>query len=63
MDLWQARSFRCPYCASRNSFTLESGQEETAWVQDCEVCCQPIVIAVRTARGEILDIRVDRENF
>ncbi|MEN8727729.1 MAG: CPXCG motif-containing cysteine-rich protein [Sulfurovum sp.] len=34
--------FTCPYCWERISMILESSEEESAYIEDCEVCCRPI---------------------
>jgi hypothetical protein len=34
--------FRCPYCGERISFLLDPSAADEAYIEDCEVCCQPI---------------------
>jgi transcription elongation factor Elf1 len=39
------KRFKCPYCFEKISMLLdlsENGQQE--YIEDCEVCCQPIQI-------------------
>lgn len=45
--------FTCPYCWERISMILDYGEEESSYVEDCEVCCRPIEISFRFA-GERL---------
>ena len=33
--------FTCPYCWERISMILDR-QEESDYIEDCEVCCRPI---------------------
>ncbi|ANW97029.1 hypothetical protein AXE80_12370 [Wenyingzhuangia fucanilytica] len=37
------QSFTCPYCWENISMVLELSVSET-YIQDCEVCCNPIEI-------------------
>jgi len=36
--------FVCPYCGERISFVLETLVKTQTYVEDCEVCCQPIEV-------------------
>ena len=36
--------FTCPYCWERISMILDSYEEQSDYVEDCEVCCRPIEI-------------------
>jgi len=39
--------FICPYCLERISMILDPSEEESDYVEDCEVCCRPIEIYFR----------------
>ena len=36
--------FQCPYCCEQISMLLEESSEVQNYIDDCEVCCQPIQI-------------------
>ena len=36
--------FTCPYCWQTISMVLDVSASEQTYVEDCEVCCQPIEI-------------------
>jgi len=36
--------FQCPYCWEKISMLLEKSNETQSYIEDCEVCCQPIQI-------------------
>ncbi|MBT3280159.1 MAG: CPXCG motif-containing cysteine-rich protein [Campylobacteraceae bacterium] len=36
--------FTCPYCWERISMLLDPDMSGEEYVEDCEVCCRPIVI-------------------
>jgi transcription elongation factor Elf1 len=45
--------FRCPYCGEEISMLLDLSVEVQAYVEDCEVCCNPIEIRYTVADGEV----------
>lgn len=45
--------FTCPYCWSEISMLLDPFVREQTYVEDCEVCCNPIEIRYRVEWGEI----------
>jgi len=34
----------CPYCGETISIVLDGSIEEQHYIEDCQVCCRPIVI-------------------
>jgi hypothetical protein len=36
--------FQCPYCWEEISMLLDSSATKQTYVEDCEVCCNPIQI-------------------
>ena len=61
MQLNEEYNFDCPYCGSANSIVADQ-LGESRILQDCEICCRPITLMVRTKGGKILEIDVQREN-
>ncbi|WP_283787513.1 CPXCG motif-containing cysteine-rich protein [Bermanella sp. WJH001] len=46
----------CPYCNETNEILIEFNEDSETqdYIEDCQVCCQPIHIIVETdSRGEI----------
>ena len=39
--------FRCPYCGERISVLIDHSAAAQDYIEDCEVCCRPIVLAVQ----------------
>ena len=37
--------FTCPYCWQTISMVLDLSVPEQTYVEDCEVCCQPIEVS------------------
>jgi transcription elongation factor Elf1 len=54
-------SFTCPYCWQTITMLVDLSVEEQTYVEDCEVCCRPLVIRVRAERGELLDFEANCE--
>jgi len=45
--------FQCPYCWQNISILLDSSVVEQTFIEDCEVCCQPIEIMISFEENEI----------
>ena len=55
MEMEIEKKFKCPYCGERISMLLdlsESGAQ--TYVEDCEVCCQPIQITYEASGGALV---------
>ncbi|NCF72987.1 MAG: CPXCG motif-containing cysteine-rich protein [Gammaproteobacteria bacterium] len=37
----------CPYCGESISVLVDDSVHEQSYVEDCQVCCRPIVLDVR----------------
>ncbi len=46
--------FTCPYCWERISMILDYSEEESSYIEDCEVCCRPIEISFRFANEKLV---------
>lgn len=45
MELEIEKKFKCPYCLEKISMILDLSEDGTqTYIEDCEVCCQPIQI-------------------
>lgn len=51
-------SFTCPHCWQTVVILLDLSAGDQTYVQDCEVCCNPIEIAYQVEQGEIADFEV-----
>ena len=54
------RRIHCPYCGEPLTIVVDTSADSQSYVEDCQVCCQPMQITVEAAGGEILSLRVDR---
>ncbi|WP_416444519.1 CPXCG motif-containing cysteine-rich protein [Leeuwenhoekiella sp. A16] len=49
--------FQCPYCWEDISMLLDPSIS-TTYIEDCEVCCNPIEVAVSFEDGELTEFQV-----
>ena len=45
--------FQCPYCFEEISMLVDPSVRNQEYVEDCEVCCNPIVVTVSCEFGEV----------
>lgn len=38
--------FQCPYCWDEISMLLDSSVKKQIYIEDCEICCNPIEVEV-----------------
>ncbi|NCF27385.1 MAG: CPXCG motif-containing cysteine-rich protein [Gammaproteobacteria bacterium] len=46
--------FTCPYCWESITMLLDLTVEDQNYVEDCEVCCNPISLDFRAEQGAIV---------
>ncbi len=39
-------SLRCPYCDASTTILIDGSVSEQDYVEDCQVCCRPILLGV-----------------
>ena len=52
--------FACPYCGERISVLVDHSAMEQEYIEDCEVCCRPIVLAVRIDEDDAVRVLARR---
>jgi transcription elongation factor Elf1 len=45
--------FQCPYCLAEISMLVDTSIPSQKYIEDCEVCCNPIEIKVEIDEGII----------
>jgi hypothetical protein len=61
-DLIVYRSITCPSCWQDIDVALDLSVPEQQYVEDCSVCCRPIVIHCRAENGALLSVSAAAEN-
>ncbi|MEO0901794.1 MAG: CPXCG motif-containing cysteine-rich protein [Bacteroidota bacterium] len=46
--------FQCPYCWEEISFLLDNSVPNQTYVEDCEVCCNPIEASCTFLHNELV---------
>ena len=62
MSLLEECYVDCPYCGEPISLLVDSSCEEQSYVEDCEVCCQPMVVNVNVAEEGQVNVYVLRDD-
>ena len=50
----QFRVVQCPYCGERFETQLDTGSGSTRYIEDCQVCCQPIEFNLEVDHAGVL---------
>lgn len=54
--------FQCPHCWETISMLVDMSQTHQEYVEDCEVCCNPIQISLQVENREIVSFNVGYVN-
>lgn len=54
------RRISCPYCAEAMELVLDLSGGSQSYIEDCQVCCQPMQVSFETEDGQLLALTVDR---
>jgi hypothetical protein len=52
----------CPYCGEIISLLIDPSIQLQEYVEDCQVCCSPIVISIEITHNEDILINTRKEN-
>ena len=45
--------FQCPYCWQTISMIIDASIHQQSYIEDCEVCCNPIQISSTFEHGDL----------
>jgi len=51
--------FQCPYCWETISMLIDVSVIQQTYIEDCEVCCNPIELSVATEQEEIVNFSAE----
>jgi hypothetical protein len=55
------KHFQCPFCFERISFIIDTSMDgEQTYVEDCEVCCNPIEVRFEIENNKIQVFEVQK---
>lgn len=52
----------CPYCGESIGLLIDLSVPQQNYVEDCQVCCRPIIVNVAVDANGSLEIRATSEN-
>jgi len=59
----EEQDISCPYCGETISILLDTSVDNQVYVEDCQVCCSPIVIGVHlNSDGAVTNLQIRQEN-
>jgi hypothetical protein len=58
----EEKSFCCPHCGENITVLVDCSQEDQCYVEDCQVCCSPIVLIISVTNGSVARLEARREN-
>lgn len=53
---------QCPYCWETIELLVDCSIDDQEYVEDCSVCCRPIVVTAWAAEGELSSVAVRTED-
>ena len=62
MDQLSETEIACPYCGETISVLIDESVEEQSYIEDCQVCCRPIMFMVTAYQSEEARVEVRRED-
>jgi hypothetical protein len=52
----------CPYCGETITVLIDASLDEQNYIEDCQVCCRPIVLDVSVANDGSINVFARTEN-
>lgn len=62
MSALEPATLQCPYCWETLNISVDPSVREQTYVEDCQVCCQPIVIHAVFDDDDTLSVTGEAEN-
>jgi hypothetical protein len=59
MNLTRGQDATCPHCWETIHLTLDLSVPEQSYIEDCPVCCKPMVVSYTAADGELGELSVE----
>jgi Cysteine-rich CPXCG len=59
MNLLEGHDATCPHCWETISLTLDLSVPDQSYIEDCPVCCKPMMVSYSAADGELGDLNVE----
>ncbi|WIO74612.1 CPXCG motif-containing cysteine-rich protein [Porticoccaceae bacterium LTM1] len=65
MKALEEHSISCPYCGESIEIIVSADEVSSEYIEDCQVCCRPIVIAVElnSKGGVTVFVRTENDTY
>ncbi len=54
------RRISCPFCGEAMFIALDPSAGGQSYIEDCQICCQPMQITYETEGDELLGLTIER---
>lgn len=61
-DLLTDTTITCPYCWESIDIVVDHTCGDSHYVEDCQVCCQPILMGISFGIDGLYEVNVSQEN-
>jgi transcription elongation factor Elf1 len=51
--------FQCPHCWGSISMLIDVSQTSQSYIEDCEICCNPIQVSVTAENHKIVSFQAE----
>jgi hypothetical protein len=58
----QTADIGCPYCGEGIELLIDASVDHQIYIEDCSVCCRPIVVTVIISHDGTCEVRVRSED-
>jgi len=62
MPFLESHNVYCPYCSQSIEIAVDYSVNHQEYVEDCQVCCRPIMLRVSIFDDNEVDIQAFQEN-
>lgn len=59
VNLLQDQDATCPHCWETINLTLDLSVPGQSYIEDCPVCCRPMLVSYAASNGEIDELKVE----
>lgn len=62
MNIIETKTTACPYCGETIEMQVDCSLVEQNYIEDCSVCCRPIVVKITILDNENINMDILTEN-
>jgi hypothetical protein len=59
MNLLDGQDATCPNCGETIHLTLDLSIPEQSYIEDCPVCCRPMLVSYSSVDGELAELSIE----